>query len=413
MALFNRRMFNNGCRSPSPAMSDYLDRIGAGLVIADAEPFNFDFLPPELVMREEEMAQFATMMGAVVSHSGSSTAIVTGSVGTGKSAMVKRFCEDVVRRFSERRKIRYVIVNCRNSSTNPEVLKSIVQFLDPRHPFRGLGGGEILSSVRKILRSSSEHLIIVLDEVDHLLRRSGDDILYNLLRIDEGHNEHGTLSLILISQEATLDFLETAVISRFGHSNQLRLERYDEEGLMAIARQRAGLGLVDGSYDDGILRLVAQAAAEIADARVVIELLEGAAMRAELAGRSDIEPKDVQSVANLQPTHLDGIEIDDLPPHCMMVLLAVCRRLKTVNEIATGDVGSIYKVVCEEFEVKAKGHTTLWKHLKRLEDRSILIARSSTISHGRGRTQFFSMPAALPTNIEKRLETLIPARLRR
>jgi len=97
----------------------------------------------------------------------------------------------------------------------------------------------------------------------------------------------------------------------------------------------------------------------------------------------------------------------------MMVLLAVCRRLKTVNEIATGDVGSIYKVVCEEFEVQAKGHTTLWKHLKRLEDRSILIARSSTISHGRGRTQFFSMPAALPTSIEKRLETLIPARLRR
>ena len=59
MALSNGRMFNNGCRPPSPAMSDYLDRIGAGLVIADTEPFNFDFLPPELVMRDEEMSQFA------------------------------------------------------------------------------------------------------------------------------------------------------------------------------------------------------------------------------------------------------------------------------------------------------------------------------------------------------------------
>ena len=263
------------------------------------------------------------------------------------------------------------------------------------------------------MRCSLEVLIIVLDEVDHLLRRSGDDILYELLRIDEGYNDHGTLSLILISQEQSLDFLETAVISRFGRSNQLRLERYDEAGLMAIAKQRAGLGLVDGSYDDGILRLVAQAATDIADARVVIELLEGAAKRAELSGRSVIKPKDVQSVANLQPTNVEGIEIDDLPPHCMMVLLAVCRRLKTVNEIATGDVASLYKVICEEFEVDAKGHTTLWKHLKRLEDRSILVARSASISQGRGRTQFFSLPAALPTNIEKRLETLIPARLRR
>jgi len=406
-------MFNNGCRPPFPAMSNYLDRIGAGLIIDDAAPFNFDFLPPELVMRDEELSEFATMMSAVVSQSGSSTAIVTGFVGTGKTALVMRFCEDVSRRFRDRRKIRSVIVNCRNASTKPEVLKNIVQFLDPRHPDRGLGSGEMLSSVRKMLRLSGEHLIIVLDEVDHLLRRSGDDILYKLLRIDEGHKDHGTLSLILISQEQTLDFLEDAVISRFGRTNQLRLKRYDEAGLMAIARQRAGLGLVDGSYDDGILRLVAQAAADISDARVVIELLEGAAKRAELAGRSVIEPKDVQAVSNLQPTHLEGIEVDDLPPHCMMVLLAVCRRLKTVNEIATGDVDSIYKVICEEFGVEAKGHTTLWKHLKRLEDGGILVARSSTISHGRGRTQFFSMPDALPTNIERRLETLIPARLRR
>ena len=394
-------------------MSDYLDRIGAGLVIRDSEPFNFDYLPSELVMRDREMGDLASMMGSVVHKGGSARAIVTGQVGTGKTAMVRRFCEDVSRKFSERRKIRHVIVNCRNAATKPEVLKSIVQFLDPRHPDRGLGSGEILTSVRKMLRSSGEHLIVVLDEVNHLLRRSGDDILYQLLRIDEGYSEHGTVSLVLISQEQTLDFLETAVISRFGRSNQLRLNPYTEQGLMEIARQRAGMGLMEGSYSEGVLRLIAQAASEISDARIAIELLEGAAKRAEQSGRSIIEPKDVQDVANLQPTNLEGVEVDDLPPHCMMVLLAVCRRLKSVNEIATGDIENIYKVVCEEFDVEGKGHTTLWKHLKRLEERNILTARSSTVSQGRGRTQFFSMPAALPADIERRLETLIPARLRR
>jgi Cdc6-like AAA superfamily ATPase len=159
--------------------------------------------------------------------------------------------------------------------------------------------------------------------------------------------------------------------------------------------------------------MIAQVAAEISDARVAIELLEGAAKRAEMSGRNSIEAKDVQKVAKLQPTNLEGVEVDDLPPHCMMVLLAVCRRLKTVSEIATGDVDSIYRVVCEEFNVEGRGHTTLWKHLKRLEERGILNARSSTFSHGRGRSQFFSMPAALPADIERRLETLIPARLRR
>ena len=173
------------------------------------------------------------------------------------------------------------------------------------------------------------------------------------------------------------------------------------------------MGLMEGSYSEGVLRLIAQAASEISDARIAIELLEGAAKRAEQSGRSIIEPKDVQDVANLQPTNLEGVEVDDLPPHCMMVLLAVCRRLKNVDEIATGDIENIYTVVCEEFDVEGKGHTTLWKHLKRLEERNILTARSSTVSQGRGRTQFFSMPAALPADIERRLETLIPARLRR
>ena len=151
----------------------------------------------------------------------------------------------------------------------------------------------------------------------------------------------------------------------------MRLEPYDEQGLMEIARQRARIGLIDGSYSEGILRLIGQAASEISDARVAIE------------------PRDVQSVSSLQPTNLEGIEVDDLPPHCMMVLLGICRRLKNDNEIATGDIESIYKVVCEEFSVEGKGHTTLWKYLKRLEDRDILASRLSTVNQGRGRTQFF------------------------
>ena len=74
--------------------------------------------------------------------------------------------------------------------------------------------GEMLTSIRRLIRRQQAHLILTLDEVDHLLRRSGDDLLYKLLRIDEDQNETGTLSLILISQEQILDFLETAVISR-------------------------------------------------------------------------------------------------------------------------------------------------------------------------------------------------------
>ena len=57
-----------------------------------------------------------------------------------------------------------------------------------------------------MLQSSNTHLIVILDEVDHLLRRSGDDIIYKLMRIDEDREGVGTLSTIMISPGAGTRF---------------------------------------------------------------------------------------------------------------------------------------------------------------------------------------------------------------
>ena len=125
--------------------------------------------------------------------------------------------------------------------------------------------GELLLSLRRLLRREASHLIVVLDEVDHMLRRSGDDLLYQLLRIDEDQEGKGTMSLILISQEQVLDVLETAVISRMGASNHLRVSGYTADGLEAIAAQRAQLGLVLGTYTPEIILLISEKAAHTGD----------------------------------------------------------------------------------------------------------------------------------------------------
>jgi len=292
-------------------------------------------------------------------------------------------------------------------------MQKIVQDLDPGHPDRGLGVGELLTSLRRMLQSSNTHLIVMLDEVDHLLRRSGDDIIYKLMRIDEDREGIGTLSSILISQEQVLDLLENAVLSRVGRSNHIRVPPYDENGLKKIIAQRTDLGLVTGTCPDEILNLIAQAAAPSGDARQAIELLEGAAKRAEAAGRSIIESKDVQRTVVTMPTNVDSMNIEDIPPHAMMILLGLCRRLKKEESVTSGEAEKLYHVVCEEYGQAPKGHTTLWKHLKRLAQEDIVVTKTAKSDVGRGRTQHISMPHMLPSDVERRLETLIPARLRR
>ena len=394
-------------------MSSYLDRIGAGLVLANPGVFGFDYIPEDLVGRDEIQGQLASIFSSIAHPEGTGRAVVTGPVGSGKTVLVKRFCIDIERHLAEKRNIKTVHVNCRNAATASRVMQKIVQDLDPGHPDRGLGVGELLTSLRRMMKGQNSHLIVVLDEVDHLLRQSGDDVIYKLMRIDEDRDKAGTLSLILISQEQVLDLLEGAVISRMGRTNHIRIPPYDEQGLLKIVSQRRDLGLVTGTCPDEILDLISQAAAPSGDARQSIELLEGAAKRAEASGRSSIESKDVQKTVVTMPTNVDSMALEEIPPHAMLILLGICRRLKRQENVTTGQAEKLYNVVCEEYDQDPKGYTTFWKHIKRLAQEDIVVTRTAKSEVGRGRTQHISMPHMLPSDVARRLETLIPTRLRR
>ena len=400
-------------------MVGYLDRIGAGLIIAHPERLDFDFVPEELVGREEIQRELASKFSNVATPEGAARAVITGPVGSGKTVLAKTFCRDLQRHLSGKRELKVAHINCRNASTSMRVAQRILHQFDPGHPDRGLSLGEMLLSLRKMLRRTSTHLIVVLDEVDHMLRRSGDELLYQLLRIDEDQEGTGTLSLMLISQEQVLDVLETAVLSKFGQSNHLRIQPYTVEGLEAIARQRAEMALVPGTWSDATVRLLAERAAGSGDARRVIEYLSSAAERCEF--RQDGHTEQVITVDDIHAmsdtvavdtqTRLEVV--DDLPAQGMLVLLAMCRRLRTEESMTMGDVERLYTVVCEEYDQKPKSHTTLWKYAKQIEREGVISTRVATVPGGRGRTTHLSMPHFLPADIASRLELLLPKRLRR
>ena len=396
-------MSNNDV-STSHMMADYLDRIGAGKVLLDRAPFSFDWTPPALVGRDSELRELASMFIGMESHGVGGKAVITGPVGSGKTVITRRFGEDLQRLLDGRRKIVLAHVNCRNHPTTSQVLQQIVLSLDSGHPERGFSSGEIVQSIRRNLNAHDSHLLLVLDEVDVLIRREKSDLLYKLLRIDEGQDQQGSLSLILVSQDASmLKLFEAAIISRLGESNVLDLQPYDEPGLVGIARQRYEEACRPGSVGDDTLAKIGRFASDSGDARLAIELLEAAVRRAEKAGRGDVLVEDVRP-STLRAASVEPSQVDNLGRHQKLVLLGICRRLKKVDEISSGDAQKLYNLVCEEFGARPRSYTTFWKHLKVLETQGLIETRTANASVGRGRTQHITMTNTAPAVLESRIE---------
>jgi len=396
-------MSNNDV-STSHMMADYLDRIGAGKVLLDRAPFSFDWTPPALVGRDSELRELASMFIGMESHGVGGKAVITGPVGSGKTVITRRFGEDLQRLLDGRRKIVLAHVNCRNHPTTSQVLQQIALSLDSGHPERGFSSGEIVQSIRRNLNAYDSHLLLVLDEVDVLIRREKSDLLYKLLRIDEGQDQQGSLSLILVSQDTSmLKLFEAAIISRLGESNILDLQPYDEPGLVGIARQRYEEACRPGSVGDDTLAKIGRFASDSGDARLAIELLEAAVRRAEKAGRGDVLVEDVRP-STLRATSVEPSQVDNLSSHQKLVLLGICRRLKRVDEISSGDAQKLYNLVCEEFGARPRSYTTFWKHLKVLETQGLIETRTANASVGRGRTQHITMTNTAPAVLESRIE---------
>ncbi|MEM0343290.1 MAG: AAA family ATPase, partial [Thermoplasmata archaeon] len=247
-------------------------------VFKDQRTLSFDYVPPKLVHRDEQMKRLITLYRPVVESNMSQNVVLTGSVGTGKTATAKRFCMDL-RDYAEKRQkaIDWVLVNCRQRNSESSAVLHIVNHFQPNFPDRGFSITEMLRILRKDLEKRKLHLLIVLDEADVLLKRAGSDIIYKLTRFgEEGVEARELVSLMLISQKNVFDMLDASSASTFKRTNIIEFGKYTLDELRDIVAQRAELALHDGAITGDAVDLIAEVSAEWGDARFAIEILEKA-----------------------------------------------------------------------------------------------------------------------------------------
>jgi len=354
------------------------DTIGKS-VFKDQRTLSFDYVPQKLVHREAQMKKLVMLYRPVVESNLSQNAVLTGSVGTGKTATAKRFCTDL-KDFAEKQQkaVDWVLVNCRQRNSESSAVLHVVNHFQPNFPDRGFSITEMLRILRKDLEKRKVHLVIVLDEADMLLKKAGPDIIYKLTRFGEEKVDGRELvSLMLISQKNIFDLLDASSTSTFKRTNVVEFGKYSSDELGDIVKTRAELAFHDGAIDDDAITLIAEVSSEWGDARFAIEILEKAGMLADEESAGKISVEHVRGAKAEAYSSITESKLAGLDKHQKLSLLGIARASRGKAYVTTGEAESAYKVACEEHDEKPRAHTAFWGLMKDLDMLGVVSAKKS------------------------------------
>ncbi|MCC6023118.1 MAG: AAA family ATPase [Thaumarchaeota archaeon] len=373
------------------------------------EKLSPDYIPSKLPHRDNELNLLRTFFSSVISGSSmiSTRIIVTGSVGTGKSALVKLFgatAEEEAKKNGVN--LRFLYVNCRISKSTFMVLSRLVEQLKARIGTRGFANEELLHRILNYLELKNMYAIIALDEVDLLISR-GEDILYLLSRIGEEREGPPRVSIILVTRNPEIfDLLDESTRSSL-LGNVIHLSEYDSGQLYDILKFRAEEALMPGVLLEESLRLIADLAGERGDARYALDILWRAGKYAEAENSRVITPEHVRKAAASIYPAVRREHLEFLDQHERLILLALARGLLGERAYVTAaDLYQSYQLVCEEYSAEPRTYTSFWEHLQRLDDLGII--RINVRSDGiRGRRSYISLPGIPATILQAELESIL------
>jgi cell division control protein 6 len=290
------------------------------------------------------------IVAPVLRGSPCSNAFLYGKTGTGKTAVTKYVLNKLISKAYELgATIEVCYVNCRLAGTEYRVLSSLCDALDVRVPFTGLAVGEVFDRFKKGLDKQKKMFIVVLDEIDALIKTRGDTLLYELTRINETLR-YGRISIIGISNDLRFkEFLDPRVLSSLSEE-EIVFRPYDANELQDILWKRAKLAFFEGALLDSAVALCAAfAAAEHGDARRALDLLRVAGELAERQGEEFVSENNVRQ-AKKHIEHDRIVEVlENLPVHSKLVLCSVYLLGKTkINYSITGDIYGIYCELCDQ-----------------------------------------------------------------
>ena len=364
------------------------------------------YLPGELPHRNAEIEAIATIVTTAFGGDKPSNVMVFGKTGTGKTAVMNFIGNELKKEDPDGNSCIYIYINCGVVNTQYGVLLNIgnqtTADFEKRIPYAGWSIEKVYSVMRDYIDELERVFVIVLDEIDRLMIKGGDDVLYLLTKINEDLRR-SKLSLIGISNDLKfMEFLDPKVKSRLSEEKMV-FHPYDTGQLEDILRSRAKIAFDEGVLDPEVIPYCAALSArETGDARMALDLLRISAEIAERNGESVVTRAHVRSAKNKIELDTTSEVIKTLTQQSKTVLMSIIYNTKRDKRImTTGDVYSTYKELCTVLDITPNTQRRITDLISELDMLGIVHARVKSFGRA-GRTKEIEL--SIPDEICKMLE---------
>ncbi|MFH1440017.1 MAG: ORC1-type DNA replication protein [Candidatus Woesearchaeota archaeon] len=365
------------------------------------------YTPEEIPHRDHEIKLMANILAPCLRLEKPSNLFLYGQTGTGKTLSSNYICNHLLSIAKNKNlPVKTLYINCKLSKvadTEYRLIAQLARELGKEIPPTGLPTEEVYKIFNHAITSEKVLLLVVLDEIDQLVKKAGDEIIYNLTRMNIELKE-SQITLIGISNDLLFtNNLDPRVKSSLSEE-EIVFPPYNALQLQDILRKRAARAFKEGVLDGGVIeKCAAYAAREHGDARRALELLRVAGEIAERNSKLIVKIEHIDE-AEEKIERDRVVDMVRTQPKQQQATLYAILSLKNTDVIFTGDIYDVYKNLCVRIGLRPLTQRRVSDIIGEMDMLGIINAK--VISKGRfGRTREVSL-SILPSLVPKILSLL-------
>lgn len=370
-------------------------------LIKNRKTLTIDYVPERLPFRDNESTMIAQTLSVILRGGRPSNLLIFGKPGTGKTAVVKNVIERLKHKADDlNMQITVPFMNAKTANTSYKILYEIAEMMGINKEekklqvhFTGLSLGEATDRILDYIRRKNLRVVLVIDEIDSLVDKNGDDILYNFTRANERISAEQFISLIGISNSLTFkDKLDPRVRSSLSEEEMV-FNPYTIEQLKDILVDRCKLAFTEHVISTAAINLcAAMAGRETGDARKAIDLLRVAAEVAEREGSNTINETHVRLAQQKIDRDTNYEILKNSTSHTKIIILAIMNS-KNGN---TGEMYDIYSSLCTRLQQEPLTQRRITQIISELDQLGLVT--TNIVNLGRyGRSQRIKLVIPLMT----------------